>query len=78
MKERARKIDVAKLQKFGRNLCAERNRAGLSQEGLGNLINKDGAYIGMIERGAVNTTLSTVIQLIEALNISFDSLYKPE
>lgn len=74
MKKRAREINEKKLSEFGRNLCAERNRAGLSQDGLGNLVNKDGSYIGAIERGEVNPTLTTIILLLEALNIPFEAL----
>lgn len=76
MKKRSREIDTSKLLEFGCNLCAERNRARLSQDGLGNLINKDGTYIGKIERGEVNPTLTTIILLLEALNIPFEALVK--
>lgn len=76
MRQRLREIDETKLIEFGRNLCAERNRSGLSQDGLGNLISKDGRYIGAIERGEVNPTLTTIILLLEALNIPFEALVK--
>jgi len=68
--------DIAKIKEFGRNLCAERNRLGLSQEGLGNKISMDGNYIGRIERAEVNPTLTTIIAILEALNLSFETLYK--
>jgi transcriptional regulator with XRE-family HTH domain len=68
--------DIAKIKEFGRNLCAERNRLGLSQEGLGNKISMDGNYIGRIERAEVNPTLTTIIAILEALNLSFETLYR--
>ena len=67
--------DNAKIIKFGRNLCAERNRRGLSQDELGKLASIDGTYIGRIERGEVNPTLTTIVQLINALSIKFEALY---
>ena len=64
------------LKKFGRNLCAERNRAGLSQYDLGELVSMDGSYIGRIERAEVNPTITTIIPILEALKIPFESLCK--
>ena len=68
--------DKEKLVRFGRNLCAERNRRGLSQDGLGAMCAMDGTYIGRIERAEVNPTLTTIITLLEALNLDFETLYK--
>ena len=64
------------LKEFGRNLKAERNRAGLSQEKLAEKIGVSyGQVIGTIERGEVNTSLTTIVEIMKALNISFDKLY---
>lgn len=68
--------DENKIKQFGRNLCAERNRAGLSQEGLGSLVGLEGSYISLIERGEVNPTLTTIIPILEALKLPFEALYK--
>lgn len=68
--------DKAQIKQFGRNLCAERNRLGLSQDELGVLASLDGTYIGRIERGEVNPTLTTIIPILEALKLQFESLYK--
>ena len=68
--------DKEKMLTFGRNLCAERNRKGLSQSELGALISMDGTYIGRIERAEVNPTLTTILLLMDALKINFDDLYK--
>lgn len=64
------------LKEFGRNLKAERNRAGLSQEQLAEKIGLSyGQVIGTIERGEVNTSLSVIVSLMNALNVNFESLY---
>ncbi len=68
--------DNTKIKQFGRNLSAERNRQGLTQDELGNLASLDGTYIGRIERGEVNPTLTTIIPILEALKLPFETLYK--
>ena len=64
------------LIEFGKNLRAERNRAGLSQEGLAEKIGIcAGNHIGTIERGETNPTLTTIVSIMKTLNISFEKLY---
>lgn len=64
------------LLEFGRNLKAERNRAGLSQEKLAEKIGLSyGQVIGTIERGEVNASLTTIIAIMNALNIDFEKLF---
>ena len=64
------------LKEFGRNLKAERNRAGLSQEQLAEKIGVSyGQVIGTIERGEINTSLTVIISLLKTLNLSFDKLF---
>lgn len=64
------------LKEFGKNLRAERNRAGLSQDGLANQAGIcAGKHIGKIERGEANPSLYTIISIMNTLNISFDKLY---
>ena len=64
------------LKEFGRNLKAERNRAGLSQEQLAEKIGVSyGQVVGMIERGETNTSLSVIVGIMEALDLDFDKLY---
>ncbi len=64
------------LLEFGRNLKAERNRAGLSQEKLAEKIGLSyGQVIGTIERGEVNTSLTTIISIMEALDVDFEKLF---
>ena len=65
------------LKEFGRNLKAERNRAGYSQDELAVKTGIcAGKHIGKIERGETNPSLYTIISIIDVLNISFDKLYK--
>lgn len=71
-------IDKSKLKEFGRNLKAERNRAGLSQDALGEMIGIDGRHISKIERGLSNPKLLTIILILEALNLPFEALYKTD
>ena len=64
------------LKEFGRNLKAERNRAGLSQEQLAEKIGVSyGQVVGMIERGKKNTSLSVIVGIMNALDLDFDKLY---
>ena len=64
------------LREFGRHLKAQRNRAGLSQEKLAEKIGLSyGQVIGTIERGEVNTSLTTIIAIMNALDIDFEKLF---
>jgi len=64
------------LIEFGKNLRAERNRAGLSQDGLALQAGIcAGKHIGKIERGEANPSLFTVISIMRILNINFDKLF---
>ncbi len=68
-------IDI--LREFGKNLRAERSRAGLSQDGLAEKMGIcAGKHIGTIERGETNPSLTTVIAILQALDISFDKLFE--
>lgn len=64
------------LIEFGKNLRAERNRAGFSQDGLAEKIGIcAGKHIGTIERGETNPTLTTIVAIMKALNLDFDKLF---
>jgi len=64
------------LKVFGRNLKAERNRSGLSQEQLAEQIGLSyGQVIGMIERGETNTSLSVIVSIMNALDLDFEMLF---
>ena len=64
------------LIEFGKNLRAERNRAGYSQDGLADAIGIcAGKHIGTIERGETNPTITTIIEIMKVLKIDFAKLY---
>lgn len=64
------------LKEFGKNLQAERNRAGLSQEQLAEKIGVSyGQVVGTIERGETNTSLSVIVAIMEALDLDFEKLF---
>ncbi len=64
------------LKNFGNNLRAERNRLGLSQDGLANLMGIcAGKHIGNIERGITNPKLTTIVAMLKVMNIDFEKLY---
>ncbi|MBR1424891.1 helix-turn-helix transcriptional regulator [bacterium] len=68
------KGDILKV--FGKNLRAERNRVGLSQEQLAEKIGLSyGQVIGTIERGETNTSLSVIVSIMNALDLDFDKLF---
>lgn len=65
------------LKIFGKNLRAERNRAGYSQDELAEKMGIcSGKHIGTIERGETNPSLITIIAVMQALDISFDKLFE--
>jgi transcriptional regulator with XRE-family HTH domain len=53
---------------FGRNVREARHRAGLTQADVANIVDTDSAYIGTIERGDQNVTLSMVLRLAYAVH----------
>ena len=64
------------LKEFGRNLKAERYRAGLSQAQLAERIGVSyGQVVGTIERGETNTSLSVIVAIMDALDLDFEKLF---
>lgn len=64
------------LKEFGKNLRAERNRAGLSQEQLAEKIGVSyGQVVGTIEGGETNTSLSVIVAIMDALDLDFEKLF---
>ncbi len=65
------------LKEFGKNLRAERSRAGLSQDELAEKMGIcAGKHIGTIERGETNPSLTTIVAVMKALDVSFDKLFE--
>lgn len=64
------------IKAFGKNLKRIRKEARLSQEDLANDADIPLSQVGRIERGEVNTTISTVHVLAKALKIDITTLFK--
>ena len=62
------------LEQFGHSIRARRKTLGLSQEALAELAHVHRTYIGMIERGEKNVTLTSMKKLSEALRCSVSDL----
>lgn len=63
---------------FGKHIGFLRKQKGLTQEELANDADIPLSQIGRIERGEVNTTISTVYVLAKALNVNIASLFQFE
>ena len=60
---------------FGIYLCVLRKKAGLTQVELANDADIPLSQVGRIERGEVNTTISTVFAIAKALNLEVSELF---
>jgi transcriptional regulator with XRE-family HTH domain len=67
--------DKELLIRFGLNLKRLREQQGLSQEELYYRANLSKNQIGNIERGEVNTTISTIFVIAKALKIEMKDLF---
>lgn len=65
-----------RLVAFGRRVRELRKEKGLSQEALAALADIDRSYMGHIERGEKNITLTKIYQISEALSIDISDLFK--
>ncbi|WP_104002092.1 helix-turn-helix domain-containing protein [Marinobacterium lutimaris] len=64
-----------RLVAFGQRVRALRKEKGLSQEALAALADIDRSYMGHIERGEKNITLTKIYQIADALCISVTELF---
>lgn len=62
------------LLSFGKRVKELRESKGLSQEKFSFLVGVHRTYIGMIERGEKNITLTNINKIAKALNISISEL----
>lgn len=60
---------------FGKIIRELRKEKGLSQEAFADLAGIDRSYMGHIERGEKNITLSKIYQLSVALNVSVSEIF---
>lgn len=63
-----------RLVAFGERVRQIRKEKGLSQEALADLAGIDRSYMGHIERGDQNITLTKIYQISEALKVSVSDL----
>jgi len=64
------------LEKFGRRVRDERLKQSLSQEELAAKAGVHRTYIGMIERGEKNITLTNIEKIAKALGLTISELTK--
>ncbi|MDD2582031.1 MAG: helix-turn-helix transcriptional regulator [Desulfuromonadaceae bacterium] len=65
-----------RLVDFGNKVREIRKEKGLSQEALAALADIDRSYMGHIERGEKNITLTKIYQISEALNVDLVVLFQ--
>lgn len=63
-----RKLDI--LKKLGSTVRGVRLSQGLSQEKLAEICDLHRTYIGMIERGEKNITITSLYRIAAALNVT--------
>lgn len=63
-----------RLVAFGEKLRKIRKEKGLSQEALADLAHIDRSYMGHIERGDQNITLTKIYQIADALEVPVAAL----
>jgi len=61
---------------IGRSIRQKREQQGLSQERLAELAELSKNYVGNVERGESELSVSTLIQLTKALNFSASELLR--
>lgn len=64
------------LLSFGKKVRILREAKGLSQEGFSFLVGVHRTYIGMIERGEKNITLTNIYKIAKALDVTISELLK--
>lgn len=67
-------VDKKALRKFGQRLNSLRKQKNLSLRELSYACNVDNSKISKIEKGLVNITFNTIVQLAEALEIKVSEL----
>lgn len=67
--------DKQKSNKFGRAVREVRMAAGLTQEELADRAGLDRSYMGGVERGERNPTLSVIEKIAEGLGVTLAELF---
>ena len=64
------------IKAFGDNLRKIRIRKGMSQETLAMSADMERSQVARIERGEINTTISTVLAIANALEVEVTDLFR--
>lgn len=64
-----------KSNRFGDAVRKTRTAAGLTQEALADRAGLDRSYIGGVERGERNPTLSVIVKIAEGLGVTLAELF---
>lgn len=68
-------VDDLRLKAFGQRIKTLRKEKGLSQESFAALANIDRSYMGHIERGSKNITLTKIYQIADALELDVAKIF---
>lgn len=63
------------LKRFGANLKKIRNKKGMSQEYIAFNSELSVNQVGRIERGEINTSLSTIYEIAQTINVDIKELF---
>lgn len=70
------KTKILIMRTVGKNIRSIRESQNMSQEKLADGAGLHRTYIGLIERGQKNPTITTLYTISQALNVSIDILLK--
>jgi len=65
------------LNSFGKRLGAIRKQKGITQEKLADMVDVHRTYIGFIEQGKRNPSISNIYKIAKALKVSLKDLFEP-
>lgn len=65
------------LSSFGKRLSAIRKQKGITQETPADIVDVHRTYIGFIEQGKRNPSISNVYKISKALKVSLKELFEP-
>ena len=65
---------MSRLDKLGKNFAKYRQKKGLSQEKLAEIVNLSREYITRVERGQKNISLKKLFAIADALEVDFSNL----
>lgn len=67
-------VAMDELKKIGRNIALLRKKQKLTQEDFANLAGMDRSYLSEIENGHKNPSVTTLLSISQALNVSVQTL----